>query len=544
MATRPEIQKTLPTPSSTGSSFHEEWRELLTNRCKLAFATGLIVSLATHLFEKQFPVSDFHRMRIPVDIPLDFVTLLYAISFGLATAIVFSRSWSVRSLLILDYLLITFNLLLSSFLGAIHVPAEVPLYAVALLLFIHAAFIPVTVAHQTGLAVTAAVGFPLAVSVGYIFVPEIQTAWENLGPVATLEGSLLSGTFSLAVLGAVSVLMTWTLYNMRRSLHRAQRLGNYEVQRELGRGGMGRVYVARHALMCRPTALKVLEPGSGQERTASARFEREVRLSSTLTHPNTITIYDFGRTRENTFYYAMEYLEGLDLQGLVERFGPLPAERIVYVLLQAAGSLAEAHTRNIIHRDIKPSNIFLTHRGGLYDFVKVLDFGLAKELRADGAAGLTKTGTIFGTPRYLAPETVHGSDSVDGRADLYSLGGVAYWMLTGQPPFPGESSVEVIIDHVKTPPRRPTEISEMPIPPELDDIVMRCLEKKPERRFQRAADLATALRSVPFARPWNQERAREWWRLHAPEDARVAECYFRAQEGSGGVEILEPVTSA
>ena len=224
-----------------------------------------------------------------------------------------------------------------------------------------------------------------------------------------------------------------------------------------------------------------------------ARFEREVRLSSTLTHPNTITIYDFGRTQDNEFYYAMEYLEGLDLQELVEQYGPVPAPRTAFILAQVASSLAEAHSRDIVHRDIKPSNIFLTRRGGLYDFVKVLDFGLAKEMDADAtSAVLTQSGVIFGTPLYISPETVYGQDEVDGRADIYNLGGVAYWMLTGQPPFSSSRSVEVLIDHVKTIPKRPSEISELDIPPELDEIVMKCLEKKPEDRFRTAEELEEA----------------------------------------------------
>ena len=208
-----------------------------------------------------------------------------------------------------------------------------------------------------------------------------------------------------------------------------RRLGNYVLRREIGEGGMGRVYVAEHALMCRPSAVKVLKTSRGADPDALARFEREVRLSSNLSHPNTITIFDFGRADDDTFYYAMEYLEGLDLERFVERFGPIPAERTVFILLQATGSLAEAHGRDIVHRDLKPSNVFLSMRGGLYDFVKILDFGLAKQIKGvDTATGLTKTGIVFGTPRYLAPEMVYGTSGVDGRADIYNFGALAYMM--------------------------------------------------------------------------------------------------------------------
>ena len=231
----------------------------------------------------------------------------------------------------------------------------------------------------------------------------------------------------------------------------------------------------------------------------------------------------------------MEYLEGLDLQQIIDRFGPLTPSRTVFILRQVAGSLAEAHSRDIVHRDIKPANIFLTRRGGVYDFVKVLDFGLAKQIRSDeapDAAEITKQGALFGTPRYLAPETVYGKEKVDGRADIYSLGGVAYWMLAGRPPFTGESSVEVIVDHVKTIPQRPSEVSEAVIPRELEDIVMKSLEKKPDDRFQSAWELDAALAAVPFDEPWSRERALEWWSLHGiiGDDALDCECFFPDEE--------------
>jgi len=272
--------------------------------------------------------------------------------------------------------------------------------------------------------------------------------------------------------------------------------------------------------MCRPTAVKVVRSTNG-EGLALQRFEQEVRLSSTLTHPNTITIFDFGRTPDNTFYYAMEYLAGLDLQRLIERHGPLPANRAIYILRQVCGSLAEAHSRGIVHRDIKPSNIFLTQRGGLFDFVKMLDFGLAKRIEADGAAELTKTGMLFGTPRYIAPETVYGTEPADHRSDLYNIGGVAYWILTGQPPFPSANPVELIVDHVKKVPKPPSEISEIAIPRALDALVMRLLEKKPDDRFGAASEVDAALREIAFDDPWTEERAREWWELHAPPEETV-----------------------
>ncbi|MEE9132228.1 MAG: serine/threonine-protein kinase, partial [Gemmatimonadota bacterium] len=245
---------------------------------------------------------------------------------------------------------------------------------------------------------------------------------------------------------------------------------------------------------------------------------------------------------DDTFYYAMEYLEGLDLERFVERFGPIPAERTVFILLQATGSLTEAHGKDIVHRDLKPSNVFLSMRGGLYDFVKILDFGLAKRIKGvDTATGLTKTGEVFGTPRYLAPEMVYGTSGVDGRADIYNFGALAYCMLTGQAPFTAESPVELMIDHVRKVPSPPSEVSELEIPPELDAIVMKCLEKEPADRFQTIRDVAAALRAVPADEAWTWEKAEQWWGLHMSQDEFVQDCFCPPLETieSGDHDYLE-----
>lgn len=221
----------------------------------------------------------------------------------------------------------------------------------------------------------------------------------------------------------------------------------------------------------------------------------------------------------------------MDLERFVERFGPIPVARAIFLLLQMTGPLAEAHDRAIVHRDLKPSNVFLTMRGGLYDFVKVLDFGLAKRIEgADTPSDLTKTGVVFGTPRYLAPETVYGTAGVGARADIYAFGAVAYWMLTGRPPFIGDSAVALMIDHVKTVPTRPSEICEVPIPSELNDVVMKCLEKDPDDRFQWIAELEDALSAVPEPTPWTRMRAAKWWELHMSDDEAVADCFCPPME--------------
>jgi len=263
--------------------------------------------------------------------------------------------------------------------------------------------------------------------------------------------------------------------------------------------------------------VKVMEAQAARSPEALARFEREVQLSATLTHPNTITIYDFGRSEDATFYYVMEYLDGVDLQRMVERFGPIPPARTSYILRQVCGSLAEAHSRDIIHRDLKPSNIFLTERGGLHDFVKVLDFGLAKQMRSGpDDVQLTQAGSVFGTPLFMAPETA-AEHHVDHRADQYSIGCVAYWMLTGRPPFEGTSPFDVIAQHLKVDPVPPSEASELSINKVFDDIVLKCLAKSADDRFQDMDEMARALESLQFENPWNGERACEWWNMHMTE---------------------------
>ncbi len=453
---------------------------------------------------------------------------LYALSVGLAAAALFLRSWSLQTLLAIDYLAISFCIVLTLFIAAVYDVHEIPIFAIALLLILHATFIPVPVASQTGLAATSTLGYPVALGLAYGLIPEVREFWsrpevgswlQETGGAA-LTTVMLEGTFQLAIVATVSVVITKTLYHMRRELHDAERYGEYQLEDQIGQGGMGQVFRARHMLLARPAALKILEPRAGDVDSSVARFEREVKLSATLTHPNTVTIYNFGRTKDDTFYYAMEYLQGLDLQVLVERFGPLPPARAVFILRQICGALAEAHTVGIIHRDIKASNVFLTCRGGLYDFVKVLDFGLAKQIVTETAAELTKTGMIFGTPLYLAPESLDGADRVDARADLYSLGLVAYWMLAGSLPFKG-SSVEVILQQVRTTPRPPSQVSEFSIPRELDDVIMKCLEKMPDNRFQTAAELDEAIAAIEFEDVWSHRKARDWWLLHAPDEISV-----------------------
>jgi serine/threonine-protein kinase len=243
---------------------------------------------------------------------------------------------------------------------------------------------------------------------------------------------------------------------------------------------MGSVYRASHAMLKRPTAIKVISPDRAGE-TATARFEREVMVTSRLTHPNNVAIYDYGRTRGGVFYYAMELLDGEDLERLVEREGAQPVERARHILRQVSAALSEAHDAGLVHRDIKPSNIMLCTRGGMRDFVKVLDFGLVKDIAAPADVQITSEQTITGTPLYMAPESMLEPTTVGPPADVYGLGCVAYFLLTGRTPFDGKSLVEVCAHHVHTTPEPPSKRAPG-VPPELDAIVLRCLEKHPELR--------------------------------------------------------------
>jgi serine/threonine-protein kinase len=285
---------------------------------------------------------------------------------------------------------------------------------------------------------------------------------------------------------------------------------------KLGEGGMGEVWRAKHQLLARPCAVKLIRTellGEARRDSTIERFRREARIIAQLTSQNTVKLYDFGVSETGSMYFVMELLDGMDLFSLVERHGPMPAERVVDVLRQACRSLGEAHRAGMLHRDIKPHNLFLCRLGLDFDVVKVLDFGLAKSVRGEDS-NLTADGSLTGTPAYMPPERVLGNDGEE-RSDLYALGCVAYWMLTGQQVFHGEP-MAVMLQHVRTAPKAPSAISPSPIPAELDRIVLACLEKDPATRPSSAVELWRLLGEVPIANPWTQDRAATWWNEHLP----------------------------
>ncbi len=320
---------------------------------------------------------------------------------------------------------------------------------------------------------------------------------------------------------AISVFGSYTVNALRVEAFEARRLGQYQLGDQIGAGGMGEVYLAEHQLLKRPCAIKLIHPDDASDPTALARFEREVRTTARLSHPNTIEIYDYGRTEDGMFYYVMEYLRGLSLDDLVEEHGPLPAGRVIYLLRQACRALSEAHAAGLIHRDLKPANIFAAERGGAFDFVKLLDFGLVKTLAAGlDDVKLSREGSIAGSPLFMSPEQTLG-EPVDLRSDLYSLGAVAYFLLTGLPPFPGESATRVMIAHARDPVPPPTR-HRPETPADLEGVVLRCLAKRPADRYPDAESLDQALASCADAGAWSADRAAQWWREHPHEPSSSA----------------------
>ena len=306
------------------------------------------------------------------------------------------------------------------------------------------------------------------------------------------------------------------VYGLGRQVAAARELGSYRLEERLGQGGMGEVWRARHRMLARPAAIKLIRRslgGAGPSDELQRRFEQEARAIARLRSPHTVELFDYGVAADGAFYFVMELLDGLDADALVRRHGPIPSERAVFVLRQMCHSLSEAESCGLVHRDIKPANIFLCRYGEDYDFVKVLDFGLVKGLD-DGAApgpGLTADNVVQGTPAFIAPEQVLGGGGVDGRADIYSTGCVAYWLLTGQHVFTGDTAMAILMHHVHTAPVPPSARTGQPIPPALERLVLACLSKNPADRPQTARELSRSLGEVESAEAWSETRAREWW---------------------------------
>jgi len=328
---------------------------------------------------------------------------------------------------------------------------------------------------------------------------------------------MFTGIYTLLGLCSVAIFVfTLVVARLRREAQKAaieaKQLGQYVLDRKLGSGGMGVVYKGHHAMLRRPTAIKMLNVDLVNDASIQ-RFEREVQITCQLNHPNTVAVYDYGRTPEGVFYYAMEYLDGIDLQVLIERYGPQSEARVIRILTQVCGSLFEAHSQGLVHRDIKPANIMINRRGSEPDLVKVLDFGLVKALDEKKQSGLTSNG-LTGTPLYMSPEAIQTPQLVDTRSDIYAVGAVGYFLLTGQPVFNAQSLVELCRQHVSQVPDAPSLRLARAVSPALENAILACLEKNPAKRPQTARDLALRLAKAPTANGWTLDEADAWWGRH------------------------------
>jgi protein kinase-like protein len=342
----------------------------------------------------------------------------------------------------------------------------------------------------------------------------VAAALSLFGSIWQLPRELRPDLINLALLPAVLIgaaISLWLGRRRREKAKEAHQLGQYALVQRIGGGGMGVVYKAEHTSLRRPTAVKVLQPEKTGEQSL-LRFEREARMTARLCHPNTVSVYDYGRTPGGTFYYAMEYIEGIDLDMLVQHDGPQHPGRVIQIVSQICGSLAEAHALGLIHQDIKPANVFLCERAGMVDVVKVLDFGLVKhmgETRLEGDAASRQK--FSGTPNYIAPEAILSEGELDGRTDIYAVGCLTHYLLTGAPPFSGNTVLEVLGQHLHAKPRPFAEQSPWPMSSELEQVVLSCLGKSRVHRPNDTATLYALLQGCPEAQAWDQAHGRHWW---------------------------------
>lgn len=377
--------------------------------------------------------------------------------------------------------------------------------AATVLLFIYAIFIPN--AWKRGLVVLlsgAAIPYLILWMVRW-YSPEVNAALAQEGfamPIPLPLVSALVGVFGLHVINSA-----------RQEAFKARQFGQYRLKEKLGAGGMGVVFKAEHTLLKRPCAIKLIQPSKETNDRALAMFEKEVKATARLTHWNTVDIYDYGRTEDGTFYYVMELLDGKSLKDLVDGYGPMPPGRVVYLLMQVCEALSEAHCRNLIHRDIKPANIFAAQRGGRFDTAKLLDFGLVKEKSHGGQVGneADDQRSFSGTPMFMSPEQAFSYDDVDGRADLYSLSAVGYFLLTGQPPFTGNDVLKILAAHANAPVPRPT-IRNGQVPADLEKVILRGLAKRPDERFPDALAMQRELEQCGCRTDWSVQQAADWWK--------------------------------
>lgn len=367
-------------------------------------------------------------------------------------------------------------------------------------------------------AVMALLASTTAPAIGYL----VELSYDR-APVVSPADFFVLFVLPYAVGASMTYIAALVVHELGQDVQRARELGSYRLESLLGQGGMGEVWRASHHTLARPAAIKIIradaldsEPALAQQ--AAIRFEHEAQAIASLQSRHTVQLYDFGTTQAGTLYYVMELLDGMDLEEIVRREGPMPAARVVHILVQACASLSEAHRRGVIHRDVKPANIYLCREAFECDVVKILDFGLAKRIVSEAAPGSgrdTRADVIMGTPAYLAPEAIRADAALDGRADLYALACVAYWLLTGCLVFESESAMGMLAAHLERAPTPPGVSAPFPVPPALDQLILRCLAKRPEDRLATADALASELSAVHAEPPWTPQDAAQWWERRA-----------------------------
>ena len=508
---RPAELQPSPAPSPSYAS-DDEARAFLQDRLaylgKIYALIGLSFYLAGNLADAASRGFFIRRLDDPTTWVVPAVSLLFLAQWALCRG----RKKTLSTLRAIDAAATVSASLLHAFMLFSAIPGELPglSYARALLLMtfgllIRAILIPSSPRRTLTLGMVAAGG-----------TVAISQAWYGILPTPGLSPGMHAVWTALWCLGSVVIatLASHVIFGLRRQVREAWQFGQYTLLEKIGEGGMGAVYRASHAMLRRPTAVKLLRANNAGP-DGLERFEREVQITSRLTHPNTVAIFDYGRTADGVFYYAMEYLDGLNLDELVRIDGPQAAGRIVRILRQVAASLTEAHGIGLIHRDIKPANVILmAERGGSPDIAKVVDFGLVKEL--DTTTETTRDWDIAGTPHYLAPEMIASPERVSSATDLYSLGCLGYYLVTGHTVFDGRTLAEVCLHHLHSQPLSPAARTRRRVPESLSRILMACLEKSPERRPASAQAFIELLDACVDIEEWTNETAREWWKSYDP----------------------------
>jgi tRNA A-37 threonylcarbamoyl transferase component Bud32 len=394
-----------------------------------------------------------------------------------------------------------------------------------LLIFAYALFIPNTW-QRAAAVLTIFAAIPIAI-LGYYWAT--SPTFQELLALPDYAGFISGQVLLLALVVMTGVVGVRTIGTLRHEAFAAKQLGQYRLKQKLGSGGMGEVYLAEHQMMKRPCAVKLIRAEKALDPQMLARFEREVRATAKLSHWNSIDIYDYGRTANGTFYYVMEFLPGHNVGEIVDDYGPISPARTTYLMDQVCAALNEAHGIGLVHRDIKPANIFCAYRGGVFDVAKLLDFGLAKPtMQMPGESQLTMDGTVTGSPLFMSPEQAASEGTLDARSDIYSLGAVMYYMLTGQPPFMSDNPLKVMIAHASQEVVPLRQINPA-IPRELEEIVVRCLEKDPDHRFQDVLALQRAMRELVHDDQWSSDRAAEWWSCNGcPQRKKLAAALVEA----------------